>query len=125
MGCVIRHAACTALGIVLIIRLGWGSLLKALTPTTRPLSTSTSYMPQCEPVWTKVVPLTALIGVAPHVKTLCHDPHLRPQSCCVASRAFGHGLELGPDHGRMHLWSKGGLRREPAVTPSDHVLASH
>src|SRR5262249_9170543 len=70
MGRVIRHAACTALGMVLIIRLGWGSLAKALTPMIRPLSTSTSYMPQCEPVWTRVVPLTVLIGVAPHVKTL-------------------------------------------------------
>ena len=28
-----------------------------------------------------------LIGVAPHVKTLCHEAQLCSQSCCVASLA--------------------------------------
>src|SRR5215471_6267792 len=56
-----------------------------------------------------------LIGYSPASPKL-----LRSQLC-----ALGHSLELSPDHGRMDLRGKGSLRREPAVTPGDDVLASH
>src|SRR2546427_8778850 len=86
-------------------------------------------MPQCEPVWTSVFPLTVLIGVAPqlHSSAIILTSHLptSPELLSGEPRTLSHGLELGPDHSWMDLRGQGGLRREPAVTPGDDVLAPH